>query len=181
VNREGALQPGPWLKSPGWRAGSFLIGLTALVMFVDWVTGDLFDVGWWGRPMLVVLLGFVLSWPYGWAWVHGNAPAPPRPAVIVPQAAVQQGEGGNTYVVVGPHAEARRPGLWRKARDLGALAWFFYTIFWRWPVTIGDAILTFVWRGLNRLFGFNGGPRRDHTQGHIDYPEDLPPPDQEQF
>jgi hypothetical protein len=181
VNSERTLQPGPWRKTPGWRAGAFLIGLVTLVMFVDWVTGDLFDVGWWGRPILVVILGFILSWPYGWAWVQGRAPEPPRPAVIVPQAAVEQGEHGSTYVLVGPHPAERRPGLGRRAKDLGTLGWFLYTIFWRWPVMIGDAILTVVWRGLTRLFGFNGGPRRDHTLGQIDYPEDLPPPDQDRF
>ncbi len=46
---------------------------------------------------------------------------------------------------------------------------------------VGDAILTVFWRGLTRLFGFNGGTQRDHTLGQIDYPEDLPPPDRERF
>ena len=180
MNPERALQPGPWLKTPGWRGGSFLLGLTVLVMFVNWILGDLFDVGWWGRPLLVILLGFLLSIPYGWAWVQGNAPLPPKPAVLVPQAAVQGDDRGNTYVLVGAEAGGRR-GLGRRARDLGALGWFLYTIFWRWPVLVGDAILTVFWRGLTRLFGFNGGPHRDHTLGQIDYPEDLPPPDRERF
>jgi hypothetical protein len=181
VNPERALQPGPWLKTPGWRGGSFLIGLTVLVMFVDWILGDLFDVGWWGRPLLVIILGFLLSIPFGWAWVQGRAPAPPKPAVLVPQAAVQGDDRGNTYVLVGPDAGARRLGPGRRARDLGAVGWFLYTIFWRWPVLIGDAILTVFWRGMNRLFGFNGGPQRDRTLGQIESAEDLPPPDRERF
>jgi hypothetical protein len=185
VNAGRTLQPGPWLKTPGWRGGAFLIGLTVLVLFVDWITGDLFDVGWWGRPLLVVFLGFLLSVPYGWAWMHGKAPPPPKPAVVVPQAAVQAGESGNTYVVVGPDNAVTRPGLARRARDLGAIGWFFYTVFWRWPLVIGDAILTMVWRGIVRISGVNGGPRVQDLSPRqlegVEHPQDIPPPDRERF
>ncbi|HEX2502641.1 MAG TPA: hypothetical protein VHK00_01770 [Miltoncostaeaceae bacterium] len=184
MNPERTLQPGPWLKTPGWRGGAFLIGLTVLVLFADWITGDLFDVGWWGRPTLVVILGFLLSVPYGWAWMHGKAPLPPTPAVLVPQAAVQGDERGNTYVLVGPDRAVTRPGLGRRSRDLGAIGWLFYTVFWRWPLVIGDAVLTVVWRGIVRVFGANGGPRVEDVsarQQEVDYPEDLSPPDRERF
>jgi hypothetical protein len=181
---EGTLQPGPWLKTSGWRGGSFLIGLTLMVLFADWLLGSRFDVGW-SRPVLVMLLGFLFSIPYGRAWAKGNAPLPPKPAVLVPQAAVQQGEGGSTYVVVGPTGGPRGPWLRRQVRDLGALGWFFYTIFWRWPVLIGDAVLTLIWRGITRLLGFNGGSRIQRydlrTLDDVDRPQDLPPPDQERF
>jgi hypothetical protein len=76
---EGTLQPGPWLKTSGWRGGSFLIGLTLMVLFADWLLGSRFDVGW-SRPVLVMLLGFLFSIPYGRAWVKGDAPLPPKPA-----------------------------------------------------------------------------------------------------
>ncbi len=183
MNPERTLQPGPWLKTPGWRGGAFLIGLTVLVLFVNWILGDAFDVGW-SRAALVVILGFLLSVPYGWAWAHGRAPLPPKPAVVVPQAAVQTGEHGNTYVVVGPDTGTRR-GLGRRSRDLGAIGWFFYTVFWRWPLLIGDAVLTVVWRGIARLLGINGGPRvqdlSPRQMGEADYPDELPPPDRERF
>lgn len=179
------LQPGPWRKTPGWRAGSWLIGFTLLLLFLDWLTGDLVDVGWW-RPVGLLLLGLLLSVPYGWAWVKGRAPLPPvAAAALVPQAAVQTGESGNTYVLVGPTAAAARPGLGRKARDLGPVSWFFYTLLWRWPLLAGDAVLTVVWRGLTRIFGFNGGPSLERVDAiHVDqneYPEDRPPPGSRAF
>jgi hypothetical protein len=178
VNRSETLQPGPWLKTPGWRFGAWLLGIAVLAVLVDWITGDAVDLGW--RVYLVMLLGFLISVPYGVSWIRGQAPPPPQPATLVPQAQIQ-GEGtGNTYVLVGPTTTARF-GLGRKPKDLGPIAWFFYSVFWRWPLVAGDAILTAAWRGINRLFGFNGGPRRDHTSGHIDYPDDLPPPDRDMF
>jgi hypothetical protein len=156
--------------------------LTLLVLFVAWILGDAFDVGFW-RPFAVMLLGFLMSVPYGWAWVKGRAPDPPKPSVLVPQAAVH-GERGSTYVLVGPNALPRF-GLARKASELGPVAWFLYTLFWRWPLMVGDAVLTLVWRGIIRLFGFNGGPRVGEVTSaemhEIDYPQDLPPPDRETF
>ena len=86
--------------------------------------------------------------------------------MLVPQAAVQQGEGGNTYVLRRAHGGAPAAGPPRQVRDLGPVSWFFYTVLWRWPLLVGDAVLTVVWRGMTRLFGFNGGPsiqRFDHA------------------
>ncbi|HSJ73676.1 MAG TPA: hypothetical protein VK904_05115 [Miltoncostaeaceae bacterium] len=173
------LQPGPWRKTPGWRAGAFLIGITLLLWFLDWLTGDLVDVGWW-RPFAVFVLGLLFSVPYGWAWVKGHAPPPPPAAVLVPQATVQGGEQGSTYVIVGPTGAASRPGLGRRARDLGPLAWFLYTVLWRWPLMVGDAVLTILWRGMTRIFGFQGGPSIGNLDpGQMDQVDDLeerPPP-----
>jgi hypothetical protein len=178
------LPPGPWLKTPGWRAGAWLIGVTLMLWLVDWLTGDLVDVGWW-RPLLIAILGLLFSVPYGWAWVKGRAPLPPKPAALVPQAAVQTGEQGNTYVLVGQGARPSRPGLGRKAGELGPVSWFLYTVLWRWPLMVGDAVLTAFWRGMTRIFGFNGGPNIqsfDPSQiDQVDYPEDRPPPGSRSF
>lgn len=179
MTRERTLQPGPWLKTPGWRGGAFLVGLVLLAVLVDWITGDLVDLGLW-RPLLILLLGFLMSVPYGWAWVKGRAPEPPPPPEIVPQAHVQ-GESGSTYVIVAP---TTRPGLGRvvRARELSPFWWFLYTIFWRWPLLVGDAVLTLTWRGLTAIFGFNGGPRlQDYRSTQVERPESLPPPDQDTF
>jgi hypothetical protein len=184
VNRERVLVPGPWLKTAGWRGGSWLVGLMVLLIFLDLITGDLVDIGW-RRPTLLMFLGFLMSVPYGWAWVKGRAPLPPKPAVLVPQAAIQgHGESGSTYVFVGPTGGAR-PGLGRRTRDLGPIAWFLYTVFWRWPLLVGDAILTVVWRGIDKVFGFNGGPRAsDFDPSQVDEfanPERLKQPDRDTF
>lgn len=178
MSSERTLPPGPWLKTPGWRAGAWLIGLVLLVWFVGWLLGDSFDPGTW-KPLAVLALGVLLSVPYGWAWVKGRAPEPPPPPAIVPQATVR-GDGRSTYVLVNPAPTKARYWLGRKAGDLGPLSWLLYTLFWRWPLMVGDAVLTVIWRGMTRLFGFNGGPSMQSFDTSsidtIDYPEDLPPP-----
>ena len=184
MSDERTLQPGPWRKTPAWRAGAFLIGIVLLLWFLDWLTGDLVDVGWW-KPFAVVVLGILLSVPYGWAWVKGRAPLPPTPAALVPQAAVQTGESGSTYVLVNPAGGPSRPGLTRKTRDLGPVSWFLYTVLWRWPVMVGDAALTYFWRGMTRIFGFNGGPSIESFDpieaDQVESPEDRPPPGSRTF
>jgi hypothetical protein len=155
-----------------------------ILWFIDWLTGDVVDVGWW-RPLLLVFLGFLFSAPYGWAWVKGKAPPPPKPVALVPQAAVQQDDGGGTYVFVGPTAAPARWGPTRKVADFGPISWFLYTVLWRFPLLVGDAVLTVFWRGMTRLFGFNGGPSIQSfdpsTMEQVDYPDDLPPPGSRTF
>jgi hypothetical protein len=154
-----------------------------MLWLLDWMTGDLVDVGWW-RPLLFMFLGVLLSVPYGWAWVKGRAPLPPKPAALVPQAAVQQEEGHDTYVFVGPVPETRY-GLARKVGELRPISWFFYTLLWRWPLLLGDTLLTAFWRGMTRLFGFNGGPSiksfDPSSADQVEYPEDRPPPGSRTF
>jgi hypothetical protein len=179
VTPERTLQPGPWLKTPGWRGGSFLVGMTLLLLLVDWITGDAVDLGL-ARPLAVLVLGFLMSVPYGWAWVHGRAPLPPKDPDVLPQAHIE-GERGSTYVIVAPTA---RTGLGRgiRARELTPFWWLLYTVFWRWPLLVGDAALSVAWRGLTRLFGFNGGPRlRDYAPNQVDRPESFSPPDRDTF
>ena len=184
MSDERTLPTGPWLKTPGWRAGSWLIGITLFLLFLDWLTGDVVDVGWW-RPLGVMTLGVLFSVPYGWAWVKGRAPPPPPvAAALVPQATVQAGERGSTYVIVGPTAPSRQ-GLARRVRDLGPVSWFLYTLLWRWPLLAGDAVLTLFWRGMTRIFGFNGGPSIESFDpieaDQVEDPEDRPPPGSRTF
>ncbi len=114
----------------------------------------------------------------------GRRPCRPSRRSSCPRRPSRASERGNTYVLVGPDRAVTRPGLGRRSRDLGAIGWFFYTVFWRWPLVIGDAVLTVVWRGIVRVFGVNGGPRVEDVsarQQEVDYPEDLSPPDRERF
>lgn len=182
MNRRGALQPGPWLKTPGWRFGSFLLGIGLMALLTDWITGDAVDLG--SRVYLVMLLGFLVSIPYGLSWMRGQAPEPPKPATLVPQAAIQPDGSGNTYVLVNPGGGGGK-GLVRRPSELGPISWFLYTIFWRVPLMVGDAILTAAWRGITRVFGFNGGPRlRDVASAELDQmarPESRPQPDRDTF
>lgn len=184
MKRERVLLLGPWLKTPGWRAGAWLVGIAVLLAVLDWAAGDLINLTL-GRVWTAALIGgFALSAPYGIAWVKGRAPEPPKPPNLLPQATVQ-GDRGHTYVIVGPNTA--RPGLGRsvRARELGPISWAIYTVLWRWPLMTGDAILVGFWRVVTRVFGFNGGPQArgfDAAQvDEIDYSEDLPPPDRQSF
>jgi hypothetical protein len=181
VTSERALDPGPWRKTPAWRAGAFLVGLAVLLLLADWLLGDLVEIGFGRFIVSALVLGVALSAPYGWAAARGQAPEPPRDLEWIPQAHVE-GEKGATYVIVSPPAEARRRGLARSPRpkELGPVAWVLYTVFWRWPVLTGDWLLSGLWRLLSRVVGFNGGPQLPGG-AEIDRPEGLAPPDEERF
>ena len=73
----------------------------------------------------------------------------------------------------------------RRVRDLGPVSWFFYTLLWRWPLLAGDAALTLFWRGMTRIFGFNGGPSIQSFDpveaDQVDDPEERPPPGSRTF
>lgn len=174
-----ALDPGPWRKTPVWRAGAFLVGVAVLLLLVDWLAGSFFDIGFGRFVVSALVLGFALSWPYGWAASHGRAPERPREDEWLPQAHVE-GDKGATYVIVSPPADARRRGLSRspRPRELSPGWWALYNIFWRWPVMTGDYLLSGLWRMLGRLWGFNGGPKmRDAGQ----FEERMAPPDEDVF
>jgi hypothetical protein len=181
VSPERALEPGPWRKTPAWRAGAFLVGLAILLLLLDWLSGGFVDIGFGRFVVSALLLGLALSGPYGWAASHGRAPESPREDAWIPQAHVE-GERGATYVIVSPPAESRRRGLSRSPRpkELTPGWWALYNIFWRWPVMTGDYLLSGLWSLLARVWGFNGGPRlRDPAQ--VDRPEGISPPDEERF
>jgi hypothetical protein len=183
VSDQRTLQPGPWVKTPAWRGGAFLLGFAFLLIIVDWVLGSFVDIGV-GRFMLVLTVGSVaLSAPWGLGL--GRKPAPRRlPAPeLVPQARVVQGEAGSTYVVVAPPdapaAPAPAPGPRGKAREFTAGWWALYTVFWRLPVTMGDYALTGLWR----LVAHVRGTRSERPLRNLDFdrPDSLPQPDRETF
>jgi hypothetical protein len=83
---------GPAAKSPLWRVGCWLIGLAAVAVglrSVFWILGgsapfELLISGW---VLMLVLVGFLMTVPFGLARLRGAEPyEPPRDAfVIVPQ------------------------------------------------------------------------------------------------
>jgi hypothetical protein len=83
---------GPAAKSPLWRVGCWLIGLAAIAVglrFVFWILGgsapfQLLISGW---VVMLLVIGFLMTVPFGLARMRGAAPyEPPRDAfVIVPQ------------------------------------------------------------------------------------------------
>ena len=178
-----ALQPGPWLKSPAWRGGAFLLGFAFLLIIIDWALGGFIEIGI-GRFMFVLVVGGIaLSAPYGLDL--GRKPPVSRPVPppdLVPQARVQ-GEAGSTYVIVAPHdapaAPAAAPGPRTKVREFTPGWWALYTVFWRFPVFMGDYALTGLWR----LVAHVRGTRTERPARSLDFDraESLPQPDRETF
>ena len=179
------LQPGPWLKSPAWRGGAFLLGFAFLLIIIDWVVGSFIDIGV-GRFMVVLVVGGIaLSAPYGLGLGLSRKPPVSRvapPPELVPQARVQ-GEAGSTYVIVtppeAPAAAAPAPGPRTKVREFTPGWWALYTVFWRFPVFMGDYALTGLWR----LVAHVRGTRTERPDRSLDFdrPDTLPQPDRETF
>jgi hypothetical protein len=178
------LQPGPWHKTPAWRGGAFLLGFAFLLIILDWVVGSFIDIGV-GRFLLVLVVGgVVLTAPQGLGL--GRKPAvsrPTPPADLVPQARVQ-GESGSTYVIVAPaeapaEAPAAPTGPRAKVREFTPGWYALYTVFWRFPVYMGDYALTALWR----LVAHIRGTRNERPNRSLDFdrPETLPQPDRETF
>jgi hypothetical protein len=177
------LQPGPWHKTPAWRGGAFLLGFAFLLIIIDWALGTFVDIGV-GRFLVVLVVGgLALSAPYGLGL--GRKPAPARAAPSpewVPQARVQ-GESGSTYVIVAPPeapaAPAPAPGPRSRIREFSPGWWALYTVFWRFPVFMGDYALT----GLYRVVRHVRGTRNERPVRSLDFdrPDTLPQPDRETF
>lgn len=175
------LDPGPWHKSPAWRGGAFLIGLAGLLIIVDWVLGGLIDIRGGSLLLVLLLAGVALSAPFGLGlW---RRPEPERrPVELVPQARVETGEAGSTYVIVAPvePPPARAPlGPRTRVRELSGGWYVLYSVFWRLPVMMGDYALTGLWRLVAHIRGTRAErPARDLK---LEGPDALPRPDRETF
>lgn len=181
MSDERSLQPGPWHKTPAWRGGAFFIGLGVLLILFDWVVGGFFEIAI-ARPLIFLLVvGVLLSVPLGMGWGERRTVSRASPPELVPQAHVQ-GESGSTYVIVSPPAAPPAPpGLARSVRSKELTpGWYaLYTLFWRWPVIVGDYALTGIWILAARARGLRTGAPRHDLQ--LDPPESLPRPDRDTF
>lgn len=174
---------GPWSKTAPWRGGSFLLGLIAMLWLLHIALGDLFDLGLMRLPLIMIITGVVLSVPYGMGWVRSDrAPkAPPKPAPAL-HTEVRGHDGRTVVVVTPPKAPPPAPGPKRavKSKDLSPGWWTVYTVTWRWPIMLGDAILCGLWAIVGRLVP----PPPDATPvntSQIDHPEDHPSPESRTF
>lgn len=154
------LAPGPWNKSAAWRGGAFLLGGAVLALAVDWIAGDLVEVGF-GRLIIVLLIaGLTLSAPFGLGWLRGehDARAARAVATVPPLHERIEGPAGSTYVIVqGPGGAVSGGGPATRAvraRELGPGWYVLYTLVWRWPVLAGDAVLSGLWSLVGQFGGF---------------------------
>ncbi len=178
-----ALVPGPWRKSAAWRGASFMLGFAILLLVVDWALGSRLEIGFGRLVTIFIVGGLTLSVPYGLAWFRGELPAPPRADAAIPITPARvEGERGHTYVIVNPAPGGGGGGMKRavRAKELGPGWYAVYTLVWRWPVLVGDAILSGLWSLIGRVFNRQSDPRST-APGQIDHPEKHPPPDRTTF
>jgi hypothetical protein len=154
------LPVGPLLKTPGWRGGCFLVGWALLIIFFTWLISVWVSFYGLGRfELILVIVGILLSVPYGTAWLRGRAPRPPREQEPIE---VHSTDGRGTTVVV----NAYRPRTTTPFAGTGYLA---YSLLWRGPVMVGDYALTGFWRTIAWLTSRFGTPEISR----VPEPEDL--------
>lgn len=166
MSRAGPLRPGPALKTPAWRGGSFALGALAFLWIADVLTGGFVSLIGFGGTALLLLLGLALSVPYGRAWLDGRPPPPRRGPEWTPAGEVR-GEGGATVIVV---SDGRRRGGVR-ARELTPGWYVLYVTLWRAPMALGDYVLCGAWTLLGAAMGRDGAPRLDDPADASESPE----------
>ena len=153
------LRAGPGRKTSSWRAACFLLAWGVIFLLWPWVTPDVLSFSGQSRlGIALMVLGLLTSVPYGMEWYRGRtveAAPPPREMVQVREI---EGSGGSTYVVIAspPVATTAAPVAAERSvrvREVGPGWYVGYMVFWRGPVTLGDALLTALWNGIGRLQG----------------------------
>ncbi|MEQ9336756.1 MAG: hypothetical protein RJQ03_06160 [Miltoncostaeaceae bacterium] len=143
------LPPGPWDKTAAWRGGAFMLGAAALALAVDWISGDLIEVGFGRLIVVLCVAGLTLSAPFGLGWLRGEHDRRARTRAPARQPYERiDGPAGSTYVIVngGSVSTAGGPATRAvRARELGPGWYVAYTLVWRWPVIAGDALLSGLW------------------------------------
>lgn len=157
-----------------------MLGFAVLALAVDWISGDLVDVGFGRLAALLILGGLTVSAPYGIGWLRGehesveaDMPAPLERL---------DGAPGATYLVLNPTDAPRAAGVSKavKPKELGPGWYALYTVLWRWPVIIGDALLSGLWSLAGLVWSAPGGTRSTAID-EIDRPESHPAPDRHTF
>ena len=154
------LRAGPGRKSSSWRAACFLLAWGLLVLLWPLLLPEVLSVSSLSRiGIALVVLGVLVSVPYGLEWYRGRtAEPPPPPERELVEVREIEGSGGSTYVVLAPPpvaAPAATASAERsvRVREVGPGWYVAYMIFWRAPVTFGDLLLTGFWNVIGKLQG----------------------------
>lgn len=172
MTRGGGLRPGLTRKTPAWRGGAFAVGAVLMLWAVALVTDGAVSLIGLRGSLLGLLVGLVLSVPYGRAWLAGRAPeAQPPGDPLVPAAEVRP-EAGATYIVL--TEGRRRSGV--RSKELTPGWYLLYTVLWRAPTLLGDYALSGIWTAVAAATGRESAPRRAD-----DAEPDLPEPSRIEF
>jgi hypothetical protein len=123
-----------------------LVGWALILLIIRWALGGFLTTS--GTLLVVMLIvGLLLSVPFALDVLRGREEPPPSPQPVYGEVHGVPHAPNSTYIVVSP--PPRRQAF--RVLEFGPIAFFFYTIFWRAPLGLGDWVLSGLWRLLARF------------------------------
>lgn len=132
-------------KGSLWWAGSWIWGVLTLCAVLS-LTGvvDLFDFRIY---VALLLFGILLSMGFGMSWARGDLP-PKRPKPITMRFKEDVPYAPGMYAMEFIDVPKQKMGPRVTERALGPVRFDLWWIFHRFPVLIGDKLLSLIWTGL---------------------------------
>jgi hypothetical protein len=144
------MPSGPDKKSEWWRAASAVLGYVVILEIIALVTGNLWSgLTLWTVPLLIFVL--LASLEFGLPWLQGRT-GKPKADVDWPisKSEVPDPHAGSNYVLVQTHPPG---GKSPKVTTLSPGWYLLFVLFWRAPLNLGDAILSWVYQLVGRGVG----------------------------
>jgi hypothetical protein len=159
-------------KGQLWWAGSWIWGVLTLGGVLS-LTGvvDLFDPRIYAA---LLLFGILLSMPFGMSWAKGEVvPRPPKPITMRFREDVLNTPGMYAMEFIDVPKQKMGPRITERA--LGPVLYDLWWLIHRFPLLIGDKLLSGVWTLIARLTGSPAEPERVPASGEAQ-PSAPPPP-----
>lgn len=156
------MPSGPDEKSSLWRAGCFFVGLALALVLLELSTGA-FALPATRVVLTCVVLGLLLSLPFGLAWLADALP-PKKSDVAWPEGAVRHsGDGGVQQVLVQTHPPSPSSSFGKppKVKEVGAVWYVGWVVCWRAPLHLGDFALSQLYQAIGAVTGRNRHRRRE--------------------
>jgi hypothetical protein len=135
-----------------WSAAAWLVGLPVVLLMVSLVTGGFLGIDLTGIGTMMLVLGLALSAIDGIAYVRGEDPhGTPKESGGIDVRHLPRGDAQGTYVVVDtrPRSKTGEPRL----DEFGPLSYALWFVLVKIPRTVGDLVITGIWKGVARAAG----------------------------